>query len=124
MAKWCNDTILDTALAYIKTNAVKAHVCSAMPTTYTEANATYMLANSEAIDLSGITLLNGDTSGRKLAVPEIAAVTITNSGDAKFVALTNGSDTLLYVTDCTQQTLTAANLVTIPAWDIELRDPS
>jgi hypothetical protein len=31
---------------------------------------------------------------------------------------------LLYVTTCTSQALTAGNTVTVPAWDIEIADPS
>lgn len=124
MGKSILDAFLDAALNYLKTNAGTLHVCSTEPTTYAEAHVTYMLAEVtiDSDDFTGPA--NGDASGRKITVNEQADITVTNSGDAEHVAITNGSDALILVTTCTSQYLTAANTVTVPAFDDEIADPS
>lgn len=122
MGKLVADAVLDAALSYIKTNAILLVVCKDTPTTYANATATYDLADV-AIDGDDMVIGDGTVSGRKLTISEQAAVTIDHSGTATHIALCS-SDTLLYVTTCTSQALTAANTVTIPAWKIELADPT
>lgn len=129
MAKWAADAVMDAALSYVD-DCTLITVCSgaSAPATYAEASSTNMLATHVMTAGAGngdYTLANGDTNGRKLTVAQQANVTITNSGDATHIALSiSGSSTLVYVTTCTTQTLTAAGTVTIPAWDIEIADPS
>lgn len=127
MAKWANDSVMDAALAYVD-DCTSIKVCSAQPTTYAEANATYMLAAATLTAGAGngsYTLANGDASGRKLTVAQVSNASITNSGTATHVALViTGSSTLVYVTTCTSQALTSGGTVTIPAWDIEISDPT
>ena len=126
MAKFTPDAILDKMADYIIANATRLVVCSTQPTTYTEANATYALADV-TIDSSDFTKANGDTSGRKVTVAAQSGVLIDTSGTAQHIALLNvaGSE-LLYVTTCTSQVLTAngTNTVNVPAWDIEVADPT
>lgn len=122
MGKLVADAVLDAALSYIETNAILLVVCSDTPTTYANATTTYDLADV-AIDGDDMVIGDGTVSGRKLTISEQAAVTIDHSGTATHIALCS-SDTLLYVTTCTSQALTAANTVTIPAWKIELADPT
>lgn len=119
MAKWANDTVMDAALGIVD-NATIMNVCSAQPTTRTEAVTTYSLADV-APTFTGPA--NGDTSGRKITVDQKSAVAIDTTGTATHVALSDGS-TLLYVTTCTSQALTSGGTVTIPAWDIEIADPT
>lgn len=125
MAKWQNDLMLDAALSYVDDGTLLT-VCSAQPTTYTEASATYKLADvvmTAGAGAGDYTLANGDTSGRKLTVLQQSAVPIDTSGTATHVALSvSGSSTLLYVTTCTSQSLTSGGTVTVPAWDIEIAD--
>jgi hypothetical protein len=125
MAKWQNDNMLDAALAYVD-DATLLTVCSAQPTTYAEASSDYKLADIVLTAGAGngdFTLANGDASGRKLTVAQQADVDIDTSGTATHVALCiSGSSTLLYVTTCTSQALTAGGTVTVPAWDIEIAD--
>ena len=127
MAKWSNDSAMDAMLAYID-DATLLTVCSAQPTTYAEASSTYKLADVvlTAGDGNGdFTIANGDSSGRKLTVAQQANIDIDSSGTATHVALCiSGSSTLLYVTTCTSQSLTAGGTVTVPAWDIEVADPT
>lgn len=125
MAKAAPDIIMDGALDVIAT-ATRMIACSAQPTTYTEANATYALAD---VTMAGgdFTKANGDTSGRKVTMGAKSGVLIDASGTATHVALVRVSDsTLVYVTTCTSQALTAngSNTVNFPAWDIEFGDPT
>lgn len=122
MAKWANDAMMDAALNYIKNNAGTVTVCNAQPTTNAEAITTYMLADI-AVDSADFTVGDGDSSGRKVRVGAQSGVTIDNTGTASHVAIA-GAGTLLYVTTCTSQPLTAAGTVDIPAFDIEIADPS
>lgn len=129
MAKWQNDSMLDEALNWIKDNCNEMIVCTSQPTTYAQATDTpassgYALADV-AMTASDFTLAAGDTSGRKATVAQKANVSIDYSGTAQHIALVgsvSSTNTLLYVTTCSDQSLTASNQVTIPAWDIELRD--
>jgi len=123
MAKSVHDNVLDAALNYLKNNVVLETVCTSQPTSYAEASSTYKLADVavDSADFSGPA--NGDSSGRKIQVNQQATITVDSSGSAQHVALCS-SDTLLYVTTCTAQQLTQGNTVTIPAWDIEIADPS
>ena len=128
MAKWANDSVMDAALAHVATGTLLT-VCSAQPTTYTEAATTYKLASSVLTAGAGngsFTLANGDTSGRKVTVAQQANKTIDTSGTATHVAVcVSGSRTLPYVTTVSpSQVLTAGGTVTVPAWDIEISDPS
>jgi hypothetical protein len=124
MAKWQADVILDTALDYIKNNVTQMAVCSAQPATYAEATATYKLALKTGLTSGSFTgAANGSPDGRNVTVNQQASITVDASGDATHIALCSGT-VLLYVTTCTQQTLTSGNTVTIPAWTITLRDAS
>lgn len=113
------DAVLDAALDYISTNMTEGYVCeTAAPTTRAEAItnslADYVPTASASED--------GDTNGRKKTMTLVSGITIDGSGDAEWVAITTGA-VLLYVTTCTLQTLTAANTLTVNAWDIEIADP-
>lgn len=119
------DAVLDQMLDEIAT-ATRMIACSAQPTTYTEATSTFALAD---VTMAGgdFTKANGDTSGRKVTVAAKSSVLIDASGTANHVALVRVADsTLLYVTTCTSQALTAngSNTVNFPAWDIEIGDPT
>ena len=132
MAQWISDDILDFFLEIIRTGLpydTRLTACSAQPLTFDEARTTYMLAE-KVVDLSSVTQADGDVSGRKMTIPEVADAPITNSGLATHVALTayyNGTYTdqkLVYVTTCEELTLVAGGTITFPAWDIEVADPS
>jgi hypothetical protein len=125
MAKAIPDAILDKTLDEIAT-ATRMVLCNAQPTTYAEANATFALAD---VTLGGgdFTKANGDTSGRKVTVAAKSGVLIDTSGTGNHIALVRVSDTtLIYVTTCSSQAVTAngSNTVNFPAWEIELADPS
>ena len=124
MAKSIHNDVLDAALEYIESTGDEINVCSAQPTTYAEAHTTYMLAQ-HTMTSADYTVGDGDSSGRKVAVAQQADITITNSGTATHVAITDtGESKLLLVTTCTSQALTSGNTVTVPSFDDELSDPS
>lgn len=124
MAKFASDTVMDAALGIVD-NATRLVVCSGQPANF---------AGIAAVALADVTmtagagngdyvLANGDVSGRKLTVQAQTAVPIDTTGTATHVTLDDGT-TLLYVTTCTSQALTAAGTVDVPAWDIEIADPT
>jgi hypothetical protein len=130
MAKIVNDAVLDGALDVILNNATRVSVCAAQPTTYTEAVTTNMLAIKDNLTSGDYTGPADDATGglgRKLTMNQQASITVTNSGDADHVALcgtVTSNEVLYYVTTCTPQTLTSGNTVTVPAWKIQIADPT
>ena len=126
MAKFVHDDVLDGALNIIKNNCTRQVVCSQQPTTYTEANATYALADV-TMTSTDFTNADGDTSGRKDTIAAKSGVLIDTTGTATHVALLDVANSkLLYVTTCTSLALTAngSNTVNLPSWKIEIADPS
>ena len=121
MPKWCHDNVLDAPLNYIKANTSGYYMCSGQPATYAQAVTTFGLGG-KALDLSSITLLNGDIDGRKLTVP-VNTITATGAGGVVCVALVS-VDTLLYVNPLDELLLVEIDYdVQLPTWDIEFGDP-
>lgn len=124
MAKFAPNIVLD-APADVIDQSTKQVACSAQPTTYTEANATFALASTAMTADTDYTKAAGDTSGRKVTVAAKSGLTVATSGTATHIALISTADTTLrYVTTCTSQALTSGNLVNFPAWDIETGAPT
>ena len=130
MAKWANDDVMDAALDKVATGITQT-ACNAQPTTYAQAtndpgSSGYALADITltAGDGNGdYTIAAGDTNGRKVTIAAQTGVTIDYTGTATHVAICDGTS-LLYVTTCDSQALTATNTVTFPTWDIEIGDPT
>jgi len=119
MGKLSTNGFIDGGLNAIS-GSTQVSICSAEPTS---------IANIEAVSLadnviSGVdfTIADGDTSGRKVTIAQQASVPIDATGTATHVAIDDGTD--YYVTTCTSQALTSGGTVTIPAWDIEIADPT
>lgn len=124
MAKTLDDSVIDGSLNMVKNGATQMCICSAQPTTYAEATATYMLALKTGLTSGSFTgPVNGDTSGRKLTKNAETGISVTNTGTATHVALCSGS-VLLLVDTMTSQVLTAGNTVNTPAFKWEIADPS
>ena len=123
MGKAAPDATIDSMLDYIDQCTVM-HVCSAEPANYAGI-AAVSLADVTLTADTDFTKANGDVSGRKVTVAAKSGVTVDTSGTATHVAIARVADTTLrYVTTCTSQVLTAGNTVNIPAWDIEVADPT
>jgi hypothetical protein len=125
MAKFANNVLLDAVWNYIKNSAdtITYTVCSAQPTTRTEAVTTFMLASTTLNKASEITLANGDTSGRKATISAKTGVTVTNTGTATHVAICDATN-LLFVTTTTSQAVSAGGTVDIGSWKDEIASPS
>lgn len=124
MGKSVHDDVLDAALNYIDSNCTRMVLCSAQPTTYTEGNATYALAD---VTMAGgdFTPGNGDSSGRKLTIAAKTGVTVDTTGTGTHVCLLDVSNSkLLYVTTCTSQAVGAGGTVDFGSWKIEIADPT
>ena len=120
MAKMVDNTVLDGAFNIVNDATVMV-VCSTQPANH---------AGLAAVSLADVAMTSGDFTiadaaggGRQVTVAAKSGVTIDTSGTAGHVALDNGT-TLLYVTTCTSQALTAAGTVNIPAWIITIGDPT
>ena len=131
MPKSVNDAVLDAALNHVKTNTTKICICSSEPTTYALAtndpstSSGFRLADKSITSTDFTGPANGDTNGRKVTVNVQNSISVDATGTAGHVALVDVSSTaLLYVTTCSSQALTAANKVNMPAWDIEIADPT
>lgn len=122
MAIFIPDSKIDDQLTTLRGDNV--HICSAQPTTYTEAATTYNLA-TQSVTSGNYALANGDTSGRKDTCTPATGTTILTSGTATHIAhtLTTG---LNRVTTCTSLVLIAGggNTVDIAAHSHEIRDPA
>ena len=120
MAKKADDTVLDGLLNIID-NATRMVVTSAEPANF--AGIAAVALADVTLDSGDFTDANGDTSGRKVTIGAQNAVPVDASGTATHICLDDGT-TLLFVTTCTSQALTSGNTVNIPAFDIEVADPT
>ena len=125
MAKYVHDNILDAALQYLIDNANKICLCSAEPTTYTEAVTTYMLGNKVISSANFGSIANGAVSGRKVTLAEVATIPVTTSGNVIYVALVDTTDSLLlYYWSVSSTAVVADAYAKVTATTFEIRDPS
>jgi len=120
MAKKIPVTVLDAMLTLTEGDAI--HICSAEPANYAGI-AAVMLAQK----LTGVgahTKANGDVSGRKTTCPAQTGISITNTGTANHVVISNGTDAIRRITTSASQALTAGGTVDTAAFKHELRDPT
>jgi hypothetical protein len=131
MARSAHNDVLDALLAEIAT-CTKIAVCSgaAAPSTHAEAMTTNMLANfTMTAGLGGVdygaaaTGSLGTSGGRKTEVVINSDLYIHNTGTATHIALCD-ANSVLFVTTATEQGLTEGGTVTVPAFIIEVEDPT
>lgn len=120
--KFSPDLFIDAALE-VAGSSTWYCVCSGSPATYVDAYTNNMLARI-AVSSGSFTRAD-DSSGRKITMTAAPSVPITNSGFAESVCLVSSADsTLRYRTTCTGQQLTSGGTVDIPAWKINIQDPT
>ena len=121
MSKWQNDGMLDAALAYLL-NATTVHLCSAQPTTYTEAATTYTLGY-KVVPGGAIGAPADATSGRQITISgtTIGDITVATAGNATHVAFVSASS-LIYVTTCTAKTVAVGEKVEVSSIIINVKD--
>lgn len=119
MAKKADNAFIDGGLDAIGLCTLIS-VCSAEPAN--KAAVAGVTLASIATTAPDYVKADGDTSGRKTTVQQQADVSISASGTATHVVMDDGTN--IYVTTCTSQALTSGGTVTIPAFDIEIGDPT
>ena len=107
--------------------ADRIDICSSEPTTYTQAttSGSVSLGNKTSITLTGPA--DGDTSGRKVTVPQITGGSVSSAGSATHFAIsdTSGSGRLLVTGSLSSpQTVASGNSFSLTSLDIELPDPA
>lgn len=124
MAAYINDTVLDQALSYIDTNAENLYICSAQPTTFTEASSTYKLGTKASPTIGAPT--NGDSTGRKVVVSAITDGSVSATGTAAWIAITDDSASMLLVAQelSATQGVTSGNTFSLTEFDITIPDPT
>jgi hypothetical protein len=120
MAKAIPDVTLDAMLTAAQ--GTNIHVCSAEPTTFTEATATYKLASDT---VGSYTKAGGSPSGRQNTQAGTTASTIDSTGTATHVAVTTTTGSVLeLVTTCTSQALTSGGTVDVGSFAHTITDPT
>lgn len=122
--EFTNDAVMDAALDEIGNNCNQQTLCSAAPTTRTEAVTTFKLATVVMTPVTDFTKANGDTSGRKLTVAQKTGVTVDSNGTGTHVALVDGTRLLDVTALSASKPVTTADTLTFPAWDHEIGDPT
>ena len=123
--KYAPSAVMDAAFDYID-QADTLRVCSTLSGAPTHAQiVTATLASTAITPDTDFTKSAGDTNGRKVRVAAKAGISISASGTAEQVCLTTTSGSVVrYVTTCTSQALTSGGTVDVPAWDVEIADPT
>ena len=131
MARSAHDDVLDDGLdamkAAVDAATGKMVVCEGAPATYSEASQNKGTGDGKVLASKTQPTLTiaDDTSGRKCTVTAAAGNTIDISGDADHIALIDSvGEKLWFVTTCTLQALVAAGTVDIPAWKVNVQDPT
>lgn len=130
MARLATDDVLDDGLDAMKAavDAVGGEmtICAGTPTTFEHADSNLGTGDGMVVArvVNPTLTIADDTSGRKCTISAETGVTIDVSGTATHIALTDGSAKLWFVTTCDSQALVAAGTVDIPAWKINILDPT
>lgn len=97
------------------------NICSAQPTTFAEATATFNLASFPIVG-GDYTLANGDVSGRKNTLKALAGALITATGTATHASVTLAAGSVLKLTTTTiSQLLTSGGTVDTSAFGHEIQ---
>jgi hypothetical protein len=117
------DAVLDGGLTIIDTLAQKIFICSADPTTYTEASSTYALGSKD-FGSAGAAFGSpaaGTPNGRKVTSAAITDGAVTASGTASKWAVT-GASAYLYANGSlsASQAVVSGNTFTLGAFSITI----
>ena len=125
MAAYLNDTVLDSGLTYLKTNADKIYInYTQQATTYTEATSTYACGNKNfgAGAVFPAAIAAGSPSGRKVTTAAVTDGSVTASQTAGWwsIVYSGGTALLAANTLSSSQAVTSGNTFTLAAFDIRL----
>ena len=130
MARLADNDVLDDGLDAMKAavDAVGGEmtICEGAPTTFEHADSNKGTGAGKVLarKINPTLTVADDTSGRKCTISEALANAIDISGTADHIALTDGSAKLWFVTTCLSQALVAGGTVDIPAWKVNVQDPT
>lgn len=123
MANVLADRVLDLGLNVLDTEATHIYICSADPTTYTEATSTYALGNKNfgAGNAFGAPAA-GSPNGRKVTSVAITDGSVTGTGTAAKWAVTDNTNSRLLANGSlsASQAVTSGNTFTLAAFDIRI----
>ena len=116
------DHYIDLALNAIDSGVNSLVICSAMPTTYTEANTTYKLGTKATPTVSAAQ--DASPNGRKVVVSAITDGTVSANGTASHFALLDTVNSRLAVAQAlsASQVVASGNTFTLGAIDVRIPD--
>lgn len=129
MAGYLNDRVLDNGLSALTSEANKLTICHTLPTTYTQANATYAVGAKTSPTVGSPTARS--PSGRKVTISAItdgviSATSTGSSDDAQYWALVDTANSRLLAANdlAASQLVTSGNAFTLTAFDIGIPGPA
>ena len=124
MAGYLHDRVFDNGLTVLDTEMDKLYICSAQPTTYTEAITTYALGVKNTPTVSAPADRTG--GGREVTVSAITDGSVTANGTATHYALVDQSNSRLLATGSlsASQAVTSGNTFTLTSFKIGIPDPA
>lgn len=124
MTKYATTGSYDAMLGYID-DATQLSVVTSFSVTYSDLASGGAVLAYTTVGAGDFTIANGDSSGRKVTVAQKASITINSTGTATHVALLKtATSEIIYITECTAQSLTSGGTVTVPSWKIEVAAPT
>lgn len=118
-----NDRVFDNGLTVLDTEANKITICSAEPTTYTQANSTLALGSSTSLSIGAPAARSG--GGRQVTVAAITDGSVTATGTATHYAIVDTVNSRLLATGSltTSQAVTSGNTFTLTSTTIGIPAP-
>lgn len=91
------DRVYDFGLTVLDTEATTLHICTAEPTTFTQAATTFSIGN-KALAAGDITLAAGSPNGRQANLLALSGGNVTASGTAAYYAVLDTANSRLLLT--------------------------
>jgi hypothetical protein len=123
MADNLQSRVLDLGLNVLDTEADRIYICSAEPTTFTEATSTYALGNKTFSAGAAVgSPAAGSPNGRKVTTSAITDGSVTATGNASKIGIVDfaNSRLLAVLSISNAQTVTSGNTFSLPALDIRI----
>lgn len=118
------NSVLDGGLDVLDTEGDRLDICSAEPTTYTEATSTYTLGNKTSPTIGA----PGDrgAGGREVTITAITDGSVTGDGTAAWYSIVDVSETDLLAVGAlsSSQVVSNGNTFTLTEFDIGIPDPA
>jgi hypothetical protein len=117
-----HDRVFDNGLTVLDAEANRLDICSAEPTTYTQATSTNSLGNKSSISVGAPE--DRSPSGRKVVVAAITDGSVTANGTASHWAISDTGSSRLLATGAlaASQAVSSGNTFTLGAFDIGIPD--